>query len=172
MKSPIPAPAVQVEQSDAPILTNAEIRKLMHRSSRFMGGDTYSDTEFACLQDVVSFARAVEAKVRAALAGRAPVSGTPLPTLADDDDVAFPNDTGLAVIHAERYWNLRGCEDVCAALGAKPVSGAPKLQPQQMFAIAEKILFSHTLDEGPEALLIRSPAELAQLVAAINGATA
>lgn len=35
----------------------------MHKSSRYMGQPGYySDTEFDCLQDVISFARAIEAE--------------------------------------------------------------------------------------------------------------
>jgi hypothetical protein len=31
----------------------------------------------------------------------------------------------VAVIHADRYWKLRGCEDICAALDAKPATASP-----------------------------------------------
>lgn len=34
-----------------------------------------------------------------------------MPKLDDDDEALFPNDTGLAVIRAERYWQLREIED-------------------------------------------------------------
>lgn len=41
-------------------LSNGAIREILHKHSRYMGQpDYYSDTEFACLQDVIGFARAI-----------------------------------------------------------------------------------------------------------------
>jgi len=141
MKSP--APAVQVEQSDAPILTWQE-RAIKYGGNMNM---TYESRLIFMKDEIADLRAALAAQLprirhleherdhaRAAIAGRAPVSGALLPALAEDDEVVFPNDAGLAVIHAERYWNLRGCEDVCAALGAKPVSDAPELQQAQLEA--------------------------------------
>jgi hypothetical protein len=69
--------------------------------------------------------------------------------LDDDDEVRFPNDTtGVAVIHADRYWKLRGCEDICAALDAKPAPASPA-QPdtpasgEAIEARTERIRLSH-----------------------------
>jgi hypothetical protein len=43
------------------------------------------------------------------------------PYALEDDDVArFPNDSGVVIVHEDYYWKLRGCEDVCSALGAEP----------------------------------------------------
>lgn len=47
-------------------LTNEQIREILHKHSRYMGQpDYYSDTEFACLQDVIGFARAIESAIAA-----------------------------------------------------------------------------------------------------------
>jgi hypothetical protein len=59
--------------------------------------------------------------IRDVTAQTAPIQPT-LPTLEDDDEAVFPNDTNLAIIHKDRYWMLCGFEDVCAELD---VANAP-----------------------------------------------
>ncbi len=49
-------------------LSNAQIRAIMHNSSRMHQPGYYSDTEFDCLQDVITFARAIIAAARPAAA--------------------------------------------------------------------------------------------------------
>lgn len=55
-----PAHALTDAEIDPRKLTYAAIRKALHKYSRFMGNETYSDTEFACLQDVIGFAKEIE----------------------------------------------------------------------------------------------------------------
>jgi hypothetical protein len=89
--------------------------------------------------------------------------------LDDDDEVRFPNDTGVAVIHADRYWKLRGCEDICAALDAKPAPASPAQPDTTASASGLSLYAAKRVDGSGYGSWLYTNRERAELNLAGNG---